>query len=242
VAKKKPKTPPPPRRVQAPRKRTTEPQFDLGARQRLILYGIAGAGIVALVVVVLIVALGGGKAEARNVGKLMTAAGCTLRTNKILVPNGQTHIPRLTGKFPWATSPPDGGAHYPLWAVWGFYSDPVNPRMVVHNMEHGGVILWWGSAVPSSTVAALQRFYNEEPVGVFGTPYPQLGSKIAITAWTGDPSHYRRGGDFGQGHLAVCSRWNAATEKAFKGFRAAYRGHGPEGIPLSLDHPGMGPR
>jgi hypothetical protein len=30
--------------------------------------------------------------------------------------------------------------------------------------------------------------------------------------------------------------------KAFESFRKAYRGHGPEGIPLSLDEPGMGPQ
>ena len=76
----------------------------------------------------------------------------------------------------------------PEWAVWGFYTEPVNPRMVVHNEEHGGVIIWWGSKVPAATVAKLHAFYNEQPTARFGTPYPKLGSKIAITAWTGNPS------------------------------------------------------
>ncbi len=64
MAKKKPRTPPPPRRVQAPKTRTgssgkgakAKPAAgielgELGARQRLILYGVAGSGIVALIVV-----------------------------------------------------------------------------------------------------------------------------------------------------------------------------------------------
>jgi hypothetical protein len=246
VAKKKPRTPTPPRRVQAPQRRTdTRSPQELEARHRSILYAVAGSGIVALIAVVLLVAFGGGgssAADAKSVGKLMAAAGCTYQTNKTVVPNGQTHIAKLTGDFHWTTSPPDGGPHYPLWAVWGFYTEPVNPRMVVHNMEHGGVVVWWGPQVAKSTVSALHAFYNEEPGGSFGTPYKQLGGRIAITAWTGNPSHYRQNGDYGQGHIGTCLQWNAATKKAFEAFRKAFRGHGPEGIPLSLDQPGMGPR
>jgi hypothetical protein len=77
--------------------------------------------------------------------------------------------------------------------------------------------------------------------GTFGTPYAKLGSKVAISAWTGDPARYTTNNYFGQGHLGICPRFDAATNKAFAAFRKAYRGHGPEGIPLSLDEPGMGP-
>jgi hypothetical protein len=84
----------------------------------------------------------------------------------------------------------------------------------------------------------MNGFYNDDPQGILGTPYPKLGDKIALTAWTGDPSHYYVNGDFGVGHIAVCSHYD---EKAFKAFRDAYRGKGPEGIPLSSDQPGTGP-
>ena len=172
----------------------------------------------------------------------MATAGCTFKTVTAYVPKGEgTHVNSLTAKFPWNTTPPSNGQHYPEWAVWGFYTDPVNPRRVVHNEEHGGVVTWWGSKVPSSTVAKLLAFYQEQPTGSFGTPYPSLGSKIAITAWTGDPSHYQQNGYYGQGHIAICPSYTAATKKAFEDFRNLYRGHGPEGIPLSADKPGMGP-
>jgi hypothetical protein len=243
MAKKKPRTPTPPRRVQAPQVRGHErtPQ-EVEARHRAILYALAGSGAVALVVVVLFIALAGsGAPNDKNVAKLMTAAGCTFSSNKTVVPNGQTHIPKLTGNFHWTTSPPDGGPHYPLWAVWGFYTQAVNPRMVVHDEEHGGVIVWWGPKTPQSTIAKLKAFYDEQPTGSFGTPYAGLGSGIAITAWTGNPSTYHQNGDFGEGHIAKCLRFDAATKKAFEEFRKAYRGHGPEGIPLSADQPGMGP-
>src|SRR5581483_5006480 len=193
--------------------------------------------------VVIVVAFGGGSANAaKNVVPLMSTAGCTYKTVTAYVPPGQgVHVASLTKKFPWNTDPPSNGQHYPIWAVWGFYTEPVNPRMVVHNEEHGGVILWWGTKVPSSTVDRLRAFYDEESDGSFGTPYPKLGSKIAISAWTGDPTRYGRNGYYGQGHLAICTRYDDATKKAFEAFRKAFRGKGPEGIPLSADKAGMGP-
>jgi hypothetical protein len=246
MAKKKPRTPTPPR-VQAPQRREGgkgkggSAMSELPVNQRLLLYGVAAAGVVALVVVVLVIALGGGSSD-KNVASAMTAAGCTYKTVKAYVPpGGNIHVNSLTKKFPWNTDPPSNGQHYPLWAVWGFYTEAVNPRQVVHNEEHGGVVLWWGPQVPQSTVSALHDFYNDEPDGSFGTPYAKLGSKIAITAWTGDPTKYGQNNYYGSGHIAVCPTWTPKVKTAFTKFRSAYRGKGPEGIPLSADEPGMGP-
>ena len=212
-------------------------------RHRAVLYSVAGLGIVALAIVVILVAFGGGTANAaKQVPPLMKTAGCSYKTVNAYVPPGQgVHVASLTKKLPWNTDPPSNGQHYPLWAVWNFYTAPVNPRMVVHNEEHGGVILWWGPTVSPSTVGQLRAFYDEEPDGSVGTPYAKLGGKIAISAWTGDPTRYGRGGYFGQGHLAICTRFDAATKKAFEEFRKAFRGHGPEGVPLSADKAGTGP-
>ena len=155
MAKKKPRTPPPPRRVQAPKTRTGSSAKgkpaagielgELGARQRAILYGVAGSGIVALIIVVLLVVLGGGSSSDKTVATLMKTAGCTNKT-----------VPRTCQGAADPRPKPDEevsvehrsrrrtGSTTPVWAVWGFYTEPVNPRMVVHNEEHGGVILWWG--------------------------------------------------------------------------------------------------
>jgi len=218
---------------------------DLGRKHRNALYGFAGLGAVALVVLVISSVLSGGvkNTPVAKVGPLMKAAGCSFRSVKAYVPKGQgTHVASLTKKLPWNTSPPSNGQHNPAWAVWGFYTRPVNPRLVVHNEEHGGVILWWGTQVPKATIAELRAFYNEKPDGSFGTPYANFGSKIAITAWTGDAGLYQRDGYYGEGHVAICAHYDAATKAAFEMFRDAYRGHGPQGISLALDNPGMGPR
>jgi hypothetical protein len=248
---KKPRTPPPPRKVQAPKQRHTPRKGVDADRQKKILYGVAGAGLVGLAIALIVIFATGKKGsdvEAGSDAKVaaaMRAAGCTFVSKPVLpprhkVPSGyHLDVPSLTTKVKWSTFPPSGGAHYGLWAVWGFYKQPVNPRQVVHNEEHGGVILWWGPEVPAATVDELQNFYFDSPTGVFGTPIAGLGNKIALTAWTGNPADYYRDGHYGIGHLAVCPRFD---EKAFTTFRDTYRGHGPEGTPLAANTQGSGPQ
>jgi hypothetical protein len=198
--------------------------------------------------VIVALVTGGGSSGTNDAGvkKALAAGGCKYRTVKPLPPkkdksNYHTDVPSLSTptKGLWSTSPPSAGAHYGLWAVWGFYRQPVNPRQVVHNEEHGGVIIWWGPKVPSATVDQLETFYAQKPEAMFGTPYAGLGNKIALTAWTGTPSTYYRNGDYGLGHIAIC---NGFDQKAFAAFRDAFRGKGPEGIPLSANAPGSGPQ
>ena len=91
--------------------------------------------------------------------------------------------------------------------------------------------------------------------GTFSTSNPDLpackkmaelqkGAPLKCVAFTpsgGWVVFYGRNGYYGQGHVATCLSYDAATAKAFHTFRDAYRGHGPEGIPLSADQPGLGP-
>ena len=250
---KKAKTPRPPS-VQAPKRRDSKaarPSGLAGLRPYLPWIGAGAAAIAVLVVVVVVTSGGGGSTVSdTTVKQAMVAVGCTYRDVKPLPPkkdptdtNGGYHadVPSLSTptKGLWSTSPPSGGAHYGLWAVWGFYRQPVNVRQVVHNEEHGGVIIWWGPKVPGTTVDKLESFYAEKPSGMFGTPYAGLGNKIALTAWTDPKGTYYRNGDYGLGHIAICSSFN---QKAFATFRDAFRGKGPEGIPLSSDTPGSGPQ
>ena len=120
-------------------------------------------------------------------------------------------------------TPPSNGSHYFSPAIWDFYTTAANPIQVVHNEEHGGVIIWWGDKVPQATVEKLHDFYNESPNGMLGTPYPKLGNKVAITAWTAPA------GGTGEGRVAVCTAFN---EDAFTAFRDAFRGKGPERFPV----------
>ena len=200
---------------------------------------LAGAGVVVLAVVLVVIATAGGgdgTPDATKVAAAMRAAGCTYKDSPgFELKPGVMHVTSLKATVKYRTFPPAAGPHYQTPAVWDFWTDPVNPLLVVHNEEHGGVILWWGEKVPDTTVEQLRRFYDESPVSMLGTPIEGLGAKVAISAWTGDPSKYGKNGNFGVGHVAVCPGFN---EKAFKTFRDGFRGKGPEGISMSNNQPG----
>jgi hypothetical protein len=226
----KTRTPPPPRRVQAPKARV-EPRDQ--RRTRLILLAVAALGFVGLAATVLFLAFGGGGGD---VAQVVRDAGGTFRTVKSPPHKGDhSDVPTLTAKVKWNTDPPSNGAHYAGIGIWDFYDEPVNPRMVVHNLEHGGVAIWWGSDVPQQTIDRMREWYADDPNSIIGTPYPKLGDKVALTAWTGNPSTYFENGDYGEGHVAILPSFD---EGAFDAFKDAFRGKGPEGIDPDQNQPG----
>ena len=244
---KKPRTPPPPRRVQAPKQRHAPRQGLTAQGKRNILYGVAGAALVALAVV-LIVVLGGGKgsnrsANVQSIIPAMKAAGCTVDASKA-APSGQ-HITSLNQSVTYSTYPPTSGTHYYLSAIWGNYSQVVDPRTAAHSEEHGGIVIWVGPDVSETERKQISDFYDESPNGMLVTPientaegvkYPKHdppGSKIYLTAWTVQIDN----GDVkaGQNVIATCPRFD---EKAFAAFRDEFRGTGPERFPVDSLKPG----
>jgi hypothetical protein len=65
------------------------------------------------------------------------------------------------------SNPPAGGAHWPVWAVWGVHATPVPVEYLVHNEEHGGVILFYNLANCDggcpNLVADLTSFIDAQP-------------------------------------------------------------------------------
>ena len=247
---------PPRRPVQAPKVRTKgRPR----PRPSVLWLALAGAGIVALAVVlgVILATRSGGSSSAStntDIAATMRAAGCTYNEAQPLpFTADHSRVPTLSTQVKWNTFPPAAGEHYAHWAIWDFYRGAANPRQVVHNEEHGGVVLWYGPKTPKSTVDRLNAFYDEEPDSMIGTElparlpgisfvglhHPTLGSKVAISAWTIDSyRNYFKNGDLGTGIVSVCPTFN---EKAFTAFRDAYRGNGPEfprAYSLRINKPG----
>jgi hypothetical protein len=232
MAKKKPRTPPPPRRVQAPKTRTGssgkgKPAAgvdlgDLGARQRAILYGVAGSGIVALIAVVLLVVLGGGSTGRKSAVKTLTAAGCTYKNYPALPRSPHYTTLSPSPKPKWNSYPPTSGRHYYQWVLWGDYTESVPLIKEVHNLEHGGMIIQYGNKVSKDDIAKINAFWQKDPTAMLVAPLPNLGNKIAMTAWT---------------NWAECTTFN---QKAFKAFQSAFRYHGPESpvYPKSALQPG----
>ena len=227
---KKTRTPPPPRPVQAPQRRKTGKAGSTDKRTKWLLIAFAASGVIGLAAVAAVIALASGgnssSDSASDVAATMEAAGCTFKTVKA---KSREHTESLDTKIKYNTTPPSNGEHYYTPATWGFFTTAANPIQVVHNEEHGGVIIWWGDKVPQSTVDQIHDFYSSSPNGMIGTPYASLGKKVALTAWT-SPS-----GGTGEGRVAVCAGYD---EKAFAAFRDAFRAKGPERFPLDTLAPG----
>jgi len=216
---KKSRTPPPPRRQQGPRKRTDPRTPDAERRNRLILYALAASGILGLVVVGALLAFTGGS-EDSSVKTAMKDAGCTFATYK-----AQPRAPHFVNDppdkpFKYNSFPPSSGRHYFTPAVYDFHTEPVDKYRLVHNLEHGAVIVQWGSKVPQSEVAKIRAWWKDDARGIGAAPLPALGDQIAAVAWT---------------HVAKCKRFD---DTAFSKFRGTYQFKGPERLSPETMDPG----
>jgi Protein of unknown function (DUF3105) len=242
---KKPRTPDPPRRVQAPKQRHTGGGGLTADRRRMLLYGAAGAAAIAVAVVLIVVLTGksGTAGNPTSVSDALEAAGCTLSTSKA-APSAQ-HIQSLDVTVGYSTYPPVSGRHYVQPAIWGNYTQAVDPRQAVHNEEHGGIVIWVGPDVSAAERKQISDFYDESPNAILVTPiddeskgvkYPahaKPDSKIYLTAWTATIENGSVTG--GRNVIASCPRF---SEKAFTAFRDEFRGTGPERFPVSTLTPG----
>lgn len=233
---RKDRVPNPPRapRPKAPAQRRAPIDPASENKQRLILYIFAGSGVLALLVVIGVLLFGGGGGDEKKVIDTMKTAGCTLENFKS-VAGVHTIAADGTSKA-WNTFPPTSGPHNDVAAVYGFYDEPLNQAQAVHNLEHGATVIQYGSSVPEAEVAKLREFYTESPNGMLVAKLPALKNKIVLQAWTTpDPKPGQTSSDPGRSYLAKCTRFD---EAAFKAFRDAYRGKGPERFPVDSLTPG----
>jgi Protein of unknown function (DUF3105) len=247
---KKPRTPDPPRKVQAPKVRQ---RHDTGGGgfampgQNVVL-GLGLAAVVALAVGLIVVLTGsagaGGEVTRADVTKVrtaMTAAGCTVTAQPASA--SQRHMQTGDQRVVYDTFPASSGVHNPATSIFGNYRLPVDPRQAVHNLEHGAIAIWYGPSISVKNRVALDEFYDDDPNGIIISPirdpyprvtYPKhkpLGSGIALTVWTAPAD----GAGTGTVYIARCPSYD---QKAFAAFRDAFRGKGPERFPVSQMVPG----
>ena len=90
----------------------------------------------------------------------------------------------------YSSYPPTSGDHWPpgAQASCGFYEDGLPDERVVHNLEHGGIGVHYScpEGCPE-LVEQLAKIVNRAASGalkVMMSPYPDMESRIALTAWT----------------------------------------------------------
>jgi hypothetical protein len=248
---KKVRAPAPPRKVQAPKvrqKQDTGGGSGFAMPSTNVLIGVSLAVLVALVVLAVVMFTGGGSgagnvstADVANARAAIRAAGGTLVVRPAA--ESQQHMSDPNQLVRYETFPASSGIHNPTTSIWGNYRLPVDPRQAVHNLEHGGIAIWYGPGISAADRAALDRFYDEEENGIIITPIPdpypgvrypehdELGSKIALTVWTAPEGEAQNGTVY----IATLPRFD---EAAFRAFRDAFRGKGPERFPISQMVPG----
>jgi hypothetical protein len=111
--------------------------------------------------------------------------------------DGQAHIADGTifppGERPYSSTPATSGPHWNAPNNWGVYTTPQREEQLIHNLEHGGIIIWYEpDQLDADAVAELARYVNAQTAtGISGrfkfilTPWdgPDFGHPIAVTAW-----------------------------------------------------------
>jgi hypothetical protein len=225
---------PPKPRASKPKPKVQAPPGTAPSRGRSWVVIAAAAGLGVLVVALGLVLLGGNKEGAGDARAALEAADCTLTVAKA-PDNSSDHSDVTTSDTlveSWNTSPPTAGPHYGVAAIFGAYDAPLEQARVVHNLEHGGVYIQYGSDVPAETVSELKAFYDDHKDGTLLAPLPELGRTIALGAWVAPDGGFRRG----QGYLAKCETFD---EAAYTAFFDAYQFKGPERFPANAMRPGQ---
>jgi Protein of unknown function (DUF3105) len=215
---KKARTPPPPRRpVQAPKQRTT-PRAP--GEKRTILYVLAfvALGILLAGGILAVVAFGGGDSSSAS-GGLISTSSCTEQEFPGLKPR---HINNPNANVSYNSFPPSSGPHYAQPAPWGIYPDSVKQTILVHNLEHGGIVIQYGPKVSQGDVQKIQSLYQDDPYGMVVAPYAKLGNKIAATAWNEPAYEQNQDANFdkvdaGHGFVLMCKSFDKGALSDFRG-------------------------
>lgn len=130
---------------------------------------LGGLAVVALIAVVIV-------ANVVNAGS---------RPGERFASQGNVHVQLGQDHPAYNSDPPTSGWHTPDLAPWGSYDYLVPEERLIHNMEDGGVILWYRFGTPEENrerITALEevaRGYNRVVIA----PREAMPTTYALTAW-----------------------------------------------------------
>lgn len=143
----------------------------------LLLIGIVG------VMVAIFVAGNGGKSSSTNPsGPLLGDKHAN---------QGQQHIQPGTQHVAYNSNPPSSGPHYLSPTPWGIKDSQIADETLVHNEEHGGVIIAYKPDLPKDQVDLLKQIFQSLPassqfneVKAVLVPRAANDHAIELAAWT----------------------------------------------------------
>ena len=139
-------------------------------------------------------------------------AGCTDLEQPELM-EGAEHLPDGT-PVQYSTTPPTSGNHWANPSNAGFFSEPVAPETLVHNLEHGQIVIWYSPDAPDAVIEAIETYVGNERIALLAAPSDQVpsGMNFSFSAW---------------GALQACENFSA---EVLDEFRERFQGRGPENV------------
>ena len=64
---------------------------------------------------------------------------------------------QLPAGYKYNSFPPTSGSHNPSPAIYNVYDDPVDQMLLVHNLEHGAIVVQYGDQVPQAEIDQIAR-------------------------------------------------------------------------------------
>jgi hypothetical protein len=209
-------------------------------RKRMVGYGVGGALALAAVVAVVVVLVGGGgssgsssgktfptggsvpAAKVTNLSKAAAAAGCKLSSEKS---TSRNHEVDPNKKLHYRTNPPTDGKHYQEPEPDGIYNKAPPDSHLVHNLEHGRIIIWVKPSLSETDRKDIRALVDEDSYQMVLVPRANMPYQLATSAWGRDPA------PLGTGFLMGCTKYGGQIFDAIRAFRDEHRSNGPEPIP-----------
>ena len=106
---------------------------------------------------------------------------------------GANHVPQTTVPT-YRSVPATSGPHWNLGdgvapLYWRVYTSPVPEPAAVHNLEHGGIVIWYQSTATAEDIQKLTQFVQQQlgtsQFKILLSPWDgkDFGHPIAVTAW-----------------------------------------------------------
>lgn len=119
---------------------------------------------------------------------------------------------------PYNSNPPTSGPHHPQWSECGVFENDIPIETLVHNMEHGHVVILYKPDLEASEKQALREFTEKrlKKKNILMAPNKDIPSPIAMASW---------------GWYQLFEKFD---EEAFEAFYKAHRYRAPERIPCDV--------
>ena len=152
----------------------------LGGRR--VLGGIGALVVIAVIGVVLFAANVFGSDKLAGMNTLIKSGTCVETDFKKSMGREHTTNPRTKIVYT-QSDPPTSGKHYQVPPPLMIYDVPVPQWILLHALEHGNVLVQYGSKVSAADQTALRAAVLSHRARTLMAPYPKLGTRVVYTAW-----------------------------------------------------------